>query len=207
MKKSLKTIPIILIVLLFFCQTGFMIKNYYDNINQIKNQNELLICKNDSLHNKIKIDSLEIDEYKHFIKAISDANYTFYVTVTMYNAKESQCDSSPLITADNTFIVKEKIDDLKYIAISRDLHKRYGGPFEFNDKLLLLNAGDKNGVYIIKDLMNRRFKRRIDILETDYADEYKFKNAFIIDLKSSKLSKELNGIINKNEYSISKRMF
>jgi hypothetical protein len=202
MLKWLNKYGITVIFILMICIIGLLgiqrdvLKRQQILIDERTAMVDSILNVNTILSNKIKKDSLQINEYKHFLEAISDARYTFYVTVTMYNAEESQTDNSPLITADNTFIIKEKINELKYIAVSRDLHSRYGGPFKFGDKVLLLNAGVKNGVYIIKDLMNRRFKRRIDILEMDFAEQYKFRNAFIIDLKSSKLSNDLNKIIN-----------
>lgn len=56
---------------------------------------------------------------------------------------------------------KSKISDTtRIIAISRDLQKK----FPFHTKVLLVGTGDDDGIYKIEDLMNSRFKGRIDIL-------------------------------------------
>ena len=55
------------------------------------------------------------------------------VTVTVYNPVMEQCDSTPLITADNSEIDLKKLKQgkLKWVAVSRDLLKsgksKYGG--------------------------------------------------------------------------------
>jgi 3D (Asp-Asp-Asp) domain-containing protein len=46
------------------------------------------------------------------------------------------------------------------IAISRDLKKK----FKFSDSVLISNAGKYDGVYVVEDVMNKRFTNKIDIL-------------------------------------------
>jgi hypothetical protein len=46
------------------------------------------------------------------------------------------------------------------IAISRDLKEL----FAFGDKVKLTNAGKFNGIWFIHDLMNKKYKNKIDIL-------------------------------------------
>lgn len=178
MEKLLKNIIIGMIFILVVITTSLSIhiKKQEQTINTLNSINTELLNEVDSLNQ-------EISRYQKFIKAIRNSQFTFYVTVTMYNAEESQTDNTPLITADNTFL-GHRIDTLKYIAISRDLHKRYGGPFNFGDKVLLLNSGHKIGIYMIKDIMNKRYKRYIDILEPSGENQYKFKHAFIINLNN-----------------------
>lgn len=101
------------------------------------------------------------------------------VTVTMYNANTSQCDDSPLITADGSKINPTKATELKWVALSRDLLKRWGGKFEYGNKVLIEGTGYKDGIYEVRDCMNKRFKLRIDILETVGKKHYKFKNVKI----------------------------
>jgi 3D (Asp-Asp-Asp) domain-containing protein len=48
----------------------------------------------------------------------------------------------------------------RVIAISRDLKEL----FSFGDKVMLSNAGKYNGIWFIHDLMNKRWKNKIDIL-------------------------------------------
>ncbi len=104
---------------------------------------------------------------------------TFKVTATMYNAVESQCDADPLITAAMYKINPKKASEHKWIAMSRDMLKRWGGQFTYGDKVLIKGAGHKDGVYIVADTMNKRFKKRIDILETKGTPLYKFNSVTI----------------------------
>lgn len=102
------------------------------------------------------------------------------VTATMYNAVEGQCDSDPLVTAGMYKIDPKHASDHKWVALSRDLLKRWGGQFDYGDTIRIENAGEKSGVYTVVDTMNPRFTKKIDILETRGVDLYKFDNVRII---------------------------
>jgi 3D (Asp-Asp-Asp) domain-containing protein len=83
-----------------------------------------------------------------------------YVTVTTFTASTNETDSTPLITASGF-----KLDSLnpakhRIIAVSRDLKSKW----KFGTKVKIINAGIYNGVYQVLDVMNKRFKNRIDIL-------------------------------------------
>jgi hypothetical protein len=80
-------------------------------------------------------------------------------------------------------IIPHKASEQKFVALSRDLLKRFGGKFDFGQKIRLDNAGKKSGVYTVADTMNKRFKRKIDILETKGTPLYKFENVKITLLK------------------------
>ena len=82
------------------------------------------------------------------------------VSLTTYTTDSNETDSTPLITASGF-----KLDSLnpkkhRVIAISRDLKEM----FSFGDKVILSNAGKYNGVWFIHDLMNKKWKNKIDIL-------------------------------------------
>lgn len=102
------------------------------------------------------------------------------VTATMYNAVEGQCDSDPLVTAGMYEINPTKASQHKWVALSRDLLKRWGGKFDYGDTIEIKNAGEKSGVYTVVDTMNPRFTNKIDILETKGTDLYKYENVKII---------------------------
>lgn len=103
----------------------------------------------------------------------------FKVTATMYNAVESQCDADPLITAGMYKINPNKASEHRWIAMSRDMLKRWGGEFNYGDKVIISGAGYKDGIYTVADTMNKRYTNRIDILETKGTPLYKFKNVTI----------------------------
>lgn len=102
------------------------------------------------------------------------------VTVTMYNPVESQTDDTPYLTADLSRINKVNPSAHKWIAISYDLHKRYGGQLAFGDTVYLYGSANKDGFYTVRDLMNPRYTNRIDILESIGSRMYKFDNCLLI---------------------------
>jgi 3D (Asp-Asp-Asp) domain-containing protein len=64
------------------------------------------------------------------------------------------------ITASGYKFDAKMSDTVRIIAVSRDLKKKY----PFHTKVLLVGAGADDGIYKVEDLMNPRFKNRIDIL-------------------------------------------
>jgi len=104
------------------------------------------------------------------------------VTATMYNAVEDQCDKDPLVTAGMYRINPNKASQHRWIAVSRNLLKRWGGKFDYGDKVQIKGAGHKDGVYTITDTMNPRFRDRIDFLETKGTKGYKFDNVQLASL-------------------------
>ena len=101
------------------------------------------------------------------------------VTVTMYHPVSRQTDSTPNILADGTRIQVHKASEYRYIAVSRNLLKRYRGWLDYGDFILLKGTDGKDGVYQVRDTMNKRFVNRIDILESPGTKPYKFADAKI----------------------------
>ena len=82
------------------------------------------------------------------------------VTLSTYKADTAETDSTPLVTASGF-----KLDSLnpkkhRVIAISRDLKEL----FAFGDQVKLTNAGKFNGIWFVHDVMNKRYRNKIDIL-------------------------------------------
>jgi 3D (Asp-Asp-Asp) domain-containing protein len=101
------------------------------------------------------------------------------VTVTMYHPVSRQTDSTPNILADGTRIKVHQASEYRFIAVSRNLLKRHGGWLNYQDFILLKGTDGKDGVYQVRDTMNKRFVNRIDILESPGTDPYKFVDAKI----------------------------
>ena len=98
----------------------------------------------------------------------------FEVTVTMYNPTRGQTDSTPNITADGTRINPRKASSYRYIALSRDLLSRWGGPFNYGDYVIIEGTGKDDGVYQVRDTMNPRFTKRVDILKSKGSRKFKY---------------------------------
>jgi 3D (Asp-Asp-Asp) domain-containing protein len=112
------------------------------------------------------------------------------VTVTMYQPLRYQTDSTPNILADGTRIRTQEASNYKFIAVSRNLLKRFGGWLDYGDFVLLWDTDGKDGVYQVRDTMNPRFVNRIDILESVNVKPYKFVDAKII--KTNMVTDKLN---------------
>lgn len=93
----------------------------------------------------------------------NSAVYT--VTATAYEAVASQTDSKPFLTADNSRIPRHYGSHTRWLALSRDLLRPWGGPFAFGDKVRVAGiSAALDGVYTIHDTMNRRYRHRLDVL-------------------------------------------
>ena len=94
-------------------------------------------------------------------KNFSPKGITTHVTVTCYHPVKEQCDDSPLITADGSKIDLHKLKkgDIKWCAISRDLLWLF--PKDKPKRVYI----EGHGYYEVRDVMNKRFNHRLDILQ------------------------------------------
>ena len=112
---------------------------------------------------------------------------SYKVTVTTYNPTRHQCDDTPHITADGTHFKTWKASSYRYVALSRDLLSRWGGPFNYGDYIIIEGTGDRDGVYQVRDTMNPKWTNRVDILTTnsrfkyDNITMYKYVNETYVD--------------------------
>ena len=122
-----------------------------------------------SLMNKIKEENVTLTQKLAELKSEG-----MDVTVTMYQPVRYQTDSTPNILADGTRIRAKEASNYKFIAVSRNLLKRWGGWLDYGDFVLLKGTDGKDGVYQVRDTMNKRWVNRVDILESVDAKPYKF---------------------------------
>ena len=106
-------------------------------------------------------------------------SFRTHVTLTMYNPTRGQTDSTPNITADGTRINIWKASTYRYVAVSRDLLKRWGGPLDYGDWIIIEGAGKDSGVYQIRDTMNPKWTKRVDVLKTPGSRKFKYDNVVL----------------------------
>ena len=147
---------------------------YMTTIDSLEDDRVRLQLKIDELENGVKLDGLD-------------------VVVTMYHPVRGQTDRTPNILADGTKITIHKASEYNYVAVSRNLLKRWGGWLDYGDFIVLTGTNGKNGVYQVKDTMNARFVNRIDILESPGTKPYKFTSATI---KKANLNEDIKFISN-----------
>ena len=141
--------------------------NGFFSVNMIEKNKRIY---NSQLNNQMAVTNTLRSELTEFYK------YGVVVDVTMYRPNVRETDSTPNITADGTRIRISKASDYKYVALSRNLLKRWGGPFDYGDFILIKGTtdGHKDGVYNVRDTMNPKYVNYVDILESKHVKPYKY---------------------------------
>ena len=90
---------------------------------------------------------------------VSKAQIT-HVTLTYYQPVKEQCNSEPLVTADGSKINLHHLKQgkIKWCSISRDLLWLF--PKNRSKRIYI----DGFGIYQVRDIMNKRWNHRVDIL-------------------------------------------
>lgn len=96
----------------------------------------------------------------------------YKVKATIYKAAYPMTD----ITASGKLIDTMNASSHRWIAVSRDLQKE---GFTFGAKVLIIGTGTHDGVWEVQDVMNKRWKRRIDFLSDYYAPNNYWKDVTI----------------------------
>ena len=144
--------------------------NGFISVNLFKQQN--LFYTNE-------VDKLLVDNQKLHSELEQFYKYGVEVNVTMYQPVYPQTDNTPDITADGTRIRINKASEYKFVALSRNLLKRWGGPFDYGDFILIKGTKNKDGVYQVRDTMNPKYVNYVDILESINVKPYKYENVQI----------------------------
>jgi 3D (Asp-Asp-Asp) domain-containing protein len=98
-------------------------------------------------------------------KLLKTSALTYTVTATAYQAVPGQTDDEPFVTADNSNIKPNYSSKTRWMALSNDLLARWGGKFNYGDKVLVRGISPKlDGVYTVHDTMNKRHRHCMDIL-------------------------------------------
>tara|TARA_Y100000310_G_scaffold97979_1_gene95642 strand:- start:1073 stop:1576 length:504 start_codon:yes stop_codon:yes gene_type:complete len=110
----------------------------------------------------------------------------FTVTGTMYSPTLAQCDNTPNITADGTRINPKHASNYRYVALSRDLLERWGGPFQYGEYIAVegTKSGKYDGIWQVRDTMNPKWLKRVDFLLTSGTRPFKYNEIKITKLNS-----------------------
>jgi len=131
----------------------------YAEINHTTTQTKLNLLINNQKN--IKIETIKKKK----------AENTLRLTITAYSPTREECDDDPNITAS-----MEKVKE-GGVAVSRDLFKK---GWVFGKKVYI----EGHGIYRINDLMNKRYKNRVDIFiwNTNKALEFGVKKNVLVAL-------------------------
>ena len=148
-------------------------------------KNDLLQIQNRiTAEENAKITEEECENLPPVINVVAEEK----VTATLYQPCVGQCDKTPLITADGSKINLKELERgrLKWIALSQDLID--SKDWNYGDTILVESGDSKiDGIYILHDTMNKRWKKRIDILILSRTKD--FGQGVWRDVKISKISK------------------
>lgn len=125
------------------------------------------------LPSELRREEARVNEY------ISSVAPSEVVTITTYSPTVEQTDSTPLITASGFKINESNPKRHRIIAVSRDLKRKY----KFGTKLRIKGAGKYDGTYTVRDVMNKRYTKRIDILVGKKDKQTKVKKVKVYRLK------------------------
>lgn len=83
-----------------------------------------------------------------------------------YQPKSNQTDDSPLYCGSGKYIdtVKLKKGLIRWIAVSPDLLKRFGGKYRYGDTIFIKEPVKYRGKWVVNDCMNKRYKNKVDFL-------------------------------------------
>ena len=113
---------------------------------------------------------------------LNNEKQRLYVTATIYHAVEEQTDSTPNITASGYEInMKDPLSD-RIIAVSWDLENEY--KFKMGDMVHINGTGVLDGIWFVRDRMNPRFRKRIDILVPQSITSGKWEKVILTHQKS-----------------------
>ena len=125
------------------------------------------------LPSELRREEARVNEY------ISSVAPSEVVTLTTYTPTAEECDSTPLVTASGFKINEGNPRRHRIIAVSRDLKRKY----KFGTKLRIKGAGKYDGTYTVRDVMNKRYTKRIDILVGKKDKQTKLKKIKVYKLK------------------------
>jgi len=107
----------------------------------------------------------------HKIHRVVSKNNIDIVTVTTYKVNEFKNDPNGDKTASGMTLTTNNPRQHRIIAVSWDLKKKY----KFGQWVRIVGAGIYDGKYVVKDLMNKRWRKKIDILINPEDKQMKYK--------------------------------
>lgn len=134
----------------------------------------ILLAINSSVLYNNEVDNIKYSRSASGIDTISINRATYY------NPAKSQCDDTPYYTANMSYIDSNKLKagKIRWVALSWDLVNdafrrkvayrdwAWNGPLKFNSTIKVISKSHPylNGDWIVKDVMNPRYRNTMDFL-------------------------------------------
>lgn len=132
------------------------------------------------------------DKVKEFVKIMFTTNY-YTTRLTGYHPVSEQTDSTPDITADGTKFNIDIAGKYRYVALSRDLLKTFNkidAKIGYGDYVLIKGTPEAgyDGIYQVRDTMNKRHTEWTDILLTPGQESFYYKNILLYKINNEYLA-------------------
>jgi hypothetical protein len=184
MKFSIGTLIVMFFMMWF--HASFLKIDIYKQERYINNLNEQVaeLQQENNEKGELIVTYKEKDRLvKEFVKQMFSNKY-YRTSLTGYHPVKEQTDSTPDITADGTKFDIERAGDYRYVALSRDLitnFKHRGADINFGDYILIKGTpnGAQDGIYQVRDTMNKRHTAWIDILLTPGEQSFYYRNVLM----------------------------
>ncbi|MHA2367111.1 MAG: hypothetical protein ACXAC7_24375 [Candidatus Hodarchaeales archaeon] len=192
MKFSIGTLIVIFFMMWF--HASFLRIDIYKQDRHINNLNEQIteLRQENSDKDELITTYKEKDKViKELVKEMFSTRY-YRTSLTGYHPVREQTDSTPDITADGTKFDIERAGDYRYVALSRDLlthFKHRGADIKFGDYILIKGTpnGAQDGIYQVRDTMNKRHTAWIDILLTPGEQSFYYRNVLMYKIEPNHL--------------------
>jgi len=140
---------------------------------------------------------------KEFVREVFSSKY-YRTSLTGYHPTVEQCDNTPDVTADGTKFDIDRAGEYKYVALSRDLllhFNKRGARINFGDYIYIRGTpkGVQDGVYQVRDTMNKRHTEWIDILLTPGEQSFYYRNILMYKIDNPEYVGVLNEIYDSPE--------
>ena len=191
MKFSIGTLIIVFFAMWFHAQSTKW--DLYKQDKQMKNLTEQaaeLQNTNDKKDELIAAHEEKDKIMREFVKDMFTSNF-YNTSLTGYHPVREQTDSTPNITADGTKFDIDVAGDYRYVALSRDLLKIFkhrGADIKFGDYIMIKGTPDgaQDGIYQVRDTMNKRHREWIDILLTPGDKSFYYRNVLMYKITQPK---------------------
>lgn len=119
------------------------------------------------VNKKVTVKEVTVTVVDTVVTTVYTAPEIYELKGSHYNTDTAQCDSDPFNTADMSRIDPVELNNgnIRWVALSRDMLSRWGGPFNYGDTIYVHhNKPELRGVWYVHDCMNARYTKRIDFL-------------------------------------------
>lgn len=137
---------------------------------------------------------------KRFVREMFSRRY-YRISLTGYHPVPEQTDSTPDITADGTKFDIKHAGEYRYVALSRDLlsyFNKRGAEIHFGDYVLIKGTpeGKQDGIYQVRDTMNKRHTEWIDILLSPGEKSFYYRDILMSRIEKPEFISILNEVYN-----------